>query len=98
MQVTFTGTPQEIKKEMQSWLDKLDEINKEKAIIEMFDITGDSEDMVLVNYLKTHCKQNGIKYSTVEKFLRESGYAFREKSSINKLETWFGVRIKEEIK
>lgn len=96
MQVTFTGTPQEIRKEMQLWLDKLDEINQENAIIEMFDITGDPGDKVLVNYVKTHCKQNGIKYSAVEKFLRESGSAFIGKSPTLKLDTWFGVRIKEE--
>lgn len=96
MEIKFTGTPQEIKKEMQTWLGKLDEINQEKAIIEMLDITGDSGDMVLVNYLKTYCKQNGIKYSVLENFLRESGSAFIGMSPTYKLDTWYGVRIKEE--
>lgn len=98
MEIKFTGTPQEIRKEMQAWLGKLDEINQEKAIIEILDITGDPGDMVLVNYLKTHCKQKGIKYSAVENFLRESGSAFIATSPTINLDTWFGVRIKEETK
>lgn len=96
MKVEFTGTPQEIKKEMQTWLGKLDESNQEEAIIEMFDITGDPGDRVLVNYLKWYCKENGLKYSELEQFLRESGSAFIGKSPTLQLDTWIGVRTKEE--